>query len=381
MSLTDLLIKKLKPPVKGQKTYFDGVQKGFGIRVSKGGTKTFVLVTGKERTIHTLGRYPDMPLMEARKRAKTVLGEVVAEKKGVRPSLSFPEARERFLADTETRTRPSTHAEYRRLLTKHFTWAKQLHTITRGEVMEAVTAVRDRPSLEQHCFVAIRTFFNWAHRHGYITQSPVPSLRFSSTSRSRVLTDEELKLVWKRAEEVGYPYGTVIKLLILTGQRRGEIAALRRSWIKDGWIHLPGAVCKNGREHDVPIGPLTKGILDAIPGNTTDLLFPARGKQETPMSNWAHLKAQFDKPMSLQPWTLHDLRRTFASKLAALGTPIHVTERLLNHVSGAISGVAAVYNRHSYSDAMRAASMLLDEHFQFVSLKASLTTESSLAQL
>ena len=98
MSLTDLLIKKLKLPEAGQKTYFDGTQKGFGLRVSKGGAKTFVLVHGKGRKIHTLGRYPDLSLMDARKKAKEVLGQVVSEKQGQVPMLSFPEVRERFLA-------------------------------------------------------------------------------------------------------------------------------------------------------------------------------------------------------------------------------------------------------------------------------------------
>ena len=362
MSLTDLLIKKLKVPEKGQKTYFDGTQRGFGIRVSKGGAKTFVLVHGKQRKIHTLGRYPDLSLMEARKKAKEVLGHAVAEKQGQVPSLTFLELRERFLADTKPRTKPSTHAEYARLLTKHFTFTKNVSSITRADIMEAITSVRHHQSLEQHCFVAIRTLMNWAVRHGYLATSPVPSLRFSPPSRTRVLTDDELKAVWHRAEEVGYPYGTILKLLILTGQRRGEIAGLRRSWITDDAITLPATITKNKREHRIPIGPQTKEIIDAISGKT-DLLFPARGtgKEELTFKGWSKSKVEFDKPISIAPYTLHDLRRTYSSNLARLGVPIHVTEKLLNHVSGTISGVAAVYNRHSYWEEMQVAVKTLDE--------------------
>lgn len=364
MSLTDLLIKKLKVPLEGQKTYFDGVQKGFGVRVSKGGAKTFVLVHGKKRKIHSLGRYPDLSLAEARRKAKEVLGKVVAEEKGEMPSLSFEEVRERFLADSAHRTKSSTHAEHTRLLTKHFTFTKNVGAITLADIMDAIKDVRHHQSLEQHCYVAIRTLMNWAVRHGYLAASPVPSMRYSAPSRTRVLTDEELRAVWHRAEEVGYPYGTIIKLLILTGQRRGEIAGLRRSWITDDAITFPAGFTKNKREHKIPIGPLTKDIIAAIPG-TTDLLFPARGaeKQQLPFNGWSKSKAEFDKPLGIPEWTLHDLRRTYSSNLAKLGVPIHVTERLLNHVSGTISGVAAVYNRHSYWEEMREVVATCAEQF------------------
>ena len=112
--------------------------------------------------------------------------------------------------------------------------------------------------------------------------------------------------------------------------------------------------CKNKREHRILIGGLTKQIFENIPGET-DLLFPARGRAETPFSGWSKAKREFDAPLSIPQYTLHDLRRTYSSNLAKLGVPIHVTERLLNHVSGTVSGVAAVYNRHTYAEEMRAA--------------------------
>jgi integrase len=153
---------------------------------------------------------------------------------------------------------------------------------------------------------------------------------------------------------VGYPYGTIVKLLILTGQRRGEIAGLRRSWITDDAITFPQGFTKNRREHRIPISPLTEEIIARIPG-VTDLLFPARGteKKVLPFNGWSKSKTEFDAPLGIPEWTLHDLRRTYSSNLAKLGVPIHVTERLLNHVTGIISGIAAVYNRHSYWEEMR----------------------------
>jgi integrase len=182
----------------------------------------------------------------------------------------------------------------------------------------------------------------------------VPTIRFQSVSRTRILTENELTSIWHRAEEVGYPYGVLIKLLILTGQRRGEIVGLRRSWISKDTITFPVGFCKNKREHVIPLGAMARSIVDGIP-NDGELLFRARGQTDTTFSGWSKAKAQFDEPLSIAPYTLHDLRRTYSSQMAALGTPIHVTEKLLNHVSGTLSGVAGVYNRYSYATEMRSA--------------------------
>jgi integrase len=364
MRLTDLLIKRLKPPKPGatkQVTYFDDQQKGLGIRVSVGGTKSFIVMYGKRRKLRTLGRYPTLKLAEARRKAKQLLGEVVATRDGDRPSLSFSEARERFLEDARMRTRASTYTEYARLLNKHFLFSKPVIGVTRQDIANVIEGLRESPSTAAHAFMAIKVMMNWAEARGLIQASPVPAIKFKQSSRSRVLTDDELRAVWKRAGEIGHPYGTVVKLLVLTGQRRGEIAALRRSWIKDDAITFPTSITKNKREHRIPIGPLTNEIIESIP-DTGELLFPARGKPDQPLNGWAKAKREFDKPLSFSNYTLHDLRRTYSSNLAKLGVPIHVTERLLNHVTGTISGVAAVYNRHSYWSEMVEAVRVIDSY-------------------
>lgn len=371
MRLTDLQIKKLKPPEKGQKTYFDASLSGFGVRVSQGGSKSFVVMYGEKRRLKTLGRYPDLSLKEAREQAKHVQSEPklkdTADHAKLR-SVSFSDARERFLKDTEARTKQSTVDEYRRLLTKHFKFTKSLSDLTRSDVMKVIEQLTTTPSEKQHAFVAVRTMMNWCCRHGLVELSPVPPLRIQQTERSRILTDDELKMVWQRAEQVGYPYGTLVQLLILTGQRRGEIAGLRWSWICKGIIVFPEGFTKNKREHSLPIGVRTQAIISTIPKQvideqTSDLLFPARGKLDTSISGWSKYKKAFDKPLEIAPYTLHDLRRTYSSNLARIGAPIHVTEKLLNHVSGTISGVAAVYNRHNYFEEMRDAIHLFEDEF------------------
>jgi integrase len=173
--------------------------------------------------------------------------------------------------------------------------------------------------------------------------------------RVRVLSEAELRAIWNACEAT---FGTIVRLLILTGQRRGEIAALQPSFISDDAVTLPARLCKNNREHTFPIGPMTRTLLAPVIITTeTALLFPARGKPTMPFNGWGKCKAQLDKKSGVANWTLHDLRRTFATQLAALGTPIHVTERLLNHISGTQSGIVAVYQRHTYMDEMRAAVM------------------------
>ena len=217
--------------------------------------------------------------------------------------------------------------------------------------MRVIELISKTPSEAKHAFVAIRTMMNWCHKQGLIETSPVPPMKFKQVARSRILTDDELAQIWQRAEYVGYPYGTIIKLLIVTGQRRGEIAGLRWSWIDKEKIVFPEGFTKNKREHRIPIGPLTKKLLLTVPKHT-DLLFPSRFEDEKPFNGWAKCKRHFDGGLAFSDFTLHDLRRTYSSNLARLGVPIHVTERLLNHVSGTVSGVAAVYNRYSYWDEM-----------------------------
>lgn len=189
----------------------------------------------------------------------------------------------------------------------------------------------------------------------------MPPLSFTTPARSHILSDVDLAAVWCRTNEIGYPYGNIIQLLLLTGQRRGEIAALRRSWIEGDLAVFPAGFTKNKREHRLPLSPVAQEVLRALP-NTGDLFFPARGAEGREFNGWGKSKQRFDKPLEVAPYTLHDLRRTFSSNLARLGTPIHVTEKLLNHISGTVSGVAAVYNRYSYLDEMRRAVAHHDDH-------------------
>jgi integrase len=141
---------------------------------------------------------------------------------------------------------------------------------------------------------------------------------------------------------------------------------MRRSWIEGDTVVYPQGFTKNRREHVLPLGAHAMQIVAGLP-NGGDMLFPARGGKDRPFSGWSKSKHAFDKAIDVPDYTVHDLRRTFSSIMARIGTPIHLTEKILNHVSGTISGVAAVYNRHSYIDEMRAAISAYETHLASLS--------------
>lgn len=363
--LTEVTIRAVRAASAGEQIdYWDTRTPGFGLRVGSR-TKTFVVKRANRRI--TIGRYPDLSLAEARNQAKRLLAQ-----QRVEPSTITFEAALTLFLETHCahRHRERTASEHKRLLTKHLLPSlrnKRVADITTHHISAVLDRLTATPSEANHVFKSARTFFRWAIRRAFIQISPLQAAQMPrrETARSRVLSEAEIRSVWSAAETQGYPHGTIVQLLILTGQRRGEIGALRWEHIaeKEHAIIFPAALTKNGREHRIPYGALVARLLEYIPGEF-DLLFPARGKPKKPFNGWSKSKASLDRISGVNGWTLHDLRRTFATNLAALGVAPHVTERLLNHVSGTISGVAAIYNRHAYIEEMREAIRRWEERLE-----------------
>ena len=370
-TLTDLSLRSLKPPPNGQITYWDKSLSGFGVRVSRGGTKSFVVLSGAHRRWTTIGRYPVLKLSEARTAAKQLLAEHTLGK--VRPkNITFEEAARRFLEASRQKNKPKTTNEYERVLKRHFRLGKtHLADVTRQEVMRRVEKLKNTPAQQNYAFVTARTLLRWAVKHGYLERNPIEGLSppAKKSARSRVLSNDELGTVYRAARVYPYPYGPILALLLLTGQRRGEIAALRWDWIDTTaqTITLPATLTKNKHEHTFPYGAKTEEIIAELP-RIGDCLFPARcshvrGTPTTVFNGWGKAKPLFDATLDdVASYTLHDLRRSFSSCLASLGTPIHVTEKLLNHISGEVSGVRAVYNRYSYLPECRQAIAAYERH-------------------
>ena len=257
--LTDTAIRNLNLPATGTSTTWDSLA-GFGIRCSAGGTKAFIVLVGSGRR-KTIGHYPIISLSDARTEAKRIFAEVTLGTHQ-KNTTTFGTALSLFYETySKQRHRPRTAAENKRVLEKHF---KPLHqktfeNIRARDIHTILDNLKDTPSEAEHTFRVARTFFNFALKRRLLKENPCAGIDEppKGKPRERVLSDEELAKVWHRAAEVGYPYGAIVQLLILTGQRRGEIAALKRGWIGEHTITIPAAIAKNGRESTIPFGPLT----------------------------------------------------------------------------------------------------------------------------
>lgn len=357
--LTDITIRNLTIPEHGQEDHWDATLPSFGIRCSQGGSRTFILLKNKRRIV--IGRYPIISLQQARTEARRRLAEFTLGH--VKPcSMPFDEAVELYLSTNFADAKKTTAYEARRLLSVVFLPVfrkKALEVITTQDIIAVLDPIltSGRPSAARHAYAQIRAFFRWALSRRYIDASPLQWLKppAKATKRDRVLSEIELAKVYVAAQSWGFPFGHIVLLLIMTGQRRGEIGSLKWDYIdfQNLTVTLPATATKNKVEHTFPITEETARFLKSLP-RLGPYLFPARGS-DGPFCGWSRVKASFDKSAGVSDWGLHDLRRTFSTRLALLKVPPHVIERILNHVSGEISGIAAIYNRWSYLPEMREA--------------------------
>lgn len=319
-NLTHLAIDKLKHPESGDVKVWDTVVLGFGVRVTSR-RKSFFVVKGANRKLTTLGKYPDLSLQDARKAAMRILAsdDEPVDQTPLRDVIHT------YLVDCRERLRPRTVLEYRRHL-------EEAPDILLGELKRTSVA------LDAHRTASWKAFGSWCVKRELLSKNPFQHIEAKNGVRSRVLTDDELATIWRYDHE---PFATFLKLCILTGQRRNEITSILPEWVQGDTITIPADVAKNGREHSIPFNLLTARYL----------------QQHRRFIGFSKAKARFDRLHPLAHWTLHDLRRTFATIHARIGTPIHVVEAMLNHRSGTISGVAAIYIRHDFMREARAAAL------------------------
>jgi integrase len=250
---------------------------------------------------------------------------------------------------------------------------RRLDEIGKRDVLDLIDDIADRGVLltANKTFAALRTFYNWAIGRDIIAASPCAGLKKPNpeNSRERVLTDAEIRWLWRACEDIGFPFGPVAKLLLLTGTRREEARGL-----SERELNLPArlwtiaaARTKNGIEHEVPLSDAALDLLGAVPRlrNTAGLLFTTNGRSAS--SGFSRAKRRLDALMlqyareeagadaEIAPWRLHDLRRTVASGMARLGISLPVIEKCLNHVSGSFAGIVGVYQRHQFKDEKRTA--------------------------
>jgi integrase len=347
MKLTDLIVKSL--PIG---KHFDSTTPAFGIRVGKN-RRTWIVMKGKERQLIRLGHYPALSLAEARTKGKQLL----AATQFTHERVTFQQAYDLFCNIYLPAKKPRTQYDYKRVLKRHYLptlAAKRVDAIT-SHMTTAITdgLVRTPAELIQATSVG-KTFFKWCIRRHYLTISPLQSAELPRPKkRKRVLTDEELKAVWSAATMFGGVYGALVKLIILTGLRRQECAALEITWVQPDRVTLPIHITKNSHEFCFPIGPTAQQLLESLKTNW-HLLLPTIPYGPLPFNQFSKMKKEFDKLLNIAPYTLHDLRRTYRTNLARLRVPKDVAERLLNHRS-ARSELEEIYDQFDHFEEMQEA--------------------------
>jgi integrase len=324
---------------------------------------------------YTLGSYPALSLKDARELAAKALRGVAEGRDPGREKILARAAKaesvdrvvEEFLERHVRRSnRPRTAQETERLLRQHVLprWrGRMVHEITRRDVLDILDRVVDggAPIAANRVLAAVRKFFNWCVARDILAASPCAGVKppTAERARDRVLTDDELRLVWQAADKLGGTFGPLVKLLALTGQRRDEVAQMRRDELSlDArlWT-LPPARTKNNQPHEVPLSKASLAVLQNVPHTPgSPFVFTTNGGA-SPASGYSKNKRRLEAllPSDMPAWRLHDLRRSCASGMARLGINLPVIEKVLNHSSGSFAGIVGVYQKHSFADEKRRA--------------------------
>ena len=408
--LTEKAVEKFAPVAGKRLEVFDTYLPGLALRVTEQGSKSWSIMyrvagegernnRGKLRRL-TLGQYPLLDLKTARERARLALDSA---DRGDDPAVKRESEFERRARGTVARvvvdyieTYAKRHQkEWRageRLLEAHVVpaWGdRQLDGIRRKDVRQLLSLVssevarssasaaakRGKPFTPERAELSgtsaarelrkhLSKLFNWAVDEDLMESNPMFGMRDKALKyvpRKRVLSRDELQQVWDAAGAVGYPFGTMVRLLILTGQRRSEVAELERRWLRDDLdgvelaVEIPEDRYKTGQPHVYPLSAPALAVIRDLPKwNGGDCLFTTTGGRR-PVSGFSKAKARLDAKIAeagrkaglpeMEPWTVHDIRRSVDTHMARLGVPQEHIERVLGHV---ITGVAGTYNRYSY---------------------------------
>jgi integrase len=359
-ALTDRSVASMKVPATGQLDVFDQGYHGLALRLSYAGSRSFVLFHtqhGKTRRI-TLGTYPAMTLSEARevwRQARN--GQLPTMTAVSAPAVTFEAVFEEWLARDQAGNKSARESEMR--IRKHVLpyWrTKNVTAIGRRDVLDVLDRIVDSgaATMSRRVHAILHRLFAWAVGRGIVTANPLTGIEKhgAETRRERVLSDAELVKVWNG--DAGDPYSAAIKLLILTGARKAEIGELKWSEVdlEAGTITLSNGRTKNGKAHIIPLSQPARQILAAMP-RVGDYVVTLNGSK--PVNAWDTAVEKLRADSGVAEWHVHDLRRTVATGMQKLGTPLPVTESVLGHVSGSRAGVVGIYQRHDYANEKRAA--------------------------
>lgn len=371
--LTEARITKLRcEPGQKDAMTFDTEQRGLAVRVVAAGSKTYLVQYSQGGRKHRvpLGSTDAISLAAARSAAAGIMGQVAH---GANPAIARKAAAEKakvealreqmtlskLVGDWErlhlSGKRPRYQAEAVKALKRAFAdwWAKPADKLLRKDVIKVIDGLP--ASMARATAAYGRACFSWGIKREAVEANPFEALAVKAvTKRERVLTDQELAEVWRAASQTVAPFGPIVCLLLLTGQRRDEVGGMAWSEISDDlktWT-IPPERTKNGKASIVPLAPAATELLHArmtaVRQNRQGLVYPGEGGK--PFGNWSKSKAALDKAAGVAEWRLHDLRRTVATGFQKLGVRLEVTEAVLNHVSGSRAGIVGVYQRHDWAE-------------------------------
>ncbi|MGC6473000.1 MAG: tyrosine-type recombinase/integrase [Parvibaculales bacterium] len=374
--LTNRLVVAAKPPEhKRYEMLWDSEVKGFCCRVSKSGTKTFLVerrikASGKIKQL-TIGRVPEWSAEQARERAKEILRDFdqpdyLEKTLQKQHALSLEQAVERYIAshlfDKSAQHRNNTASYLRRFIVPQLKDIK-IEKLKRQQLMPIFDkAKRDISSQSANAlWRATSGFLSWCLRQELIENHPLQGIKppAKNISRNRVLTLDELQAIWSASEHLSPLWKGFIRLLILTGQRREEVAGMCKAEISDNWWRIPAHRTKNERENLVF---LTQLAVSQMPKSEHNLIFTTTGT--TSVSGFSKLKKRLDRLSGVEGWRMHDIRRSFVTHLNEMQQPAHIVEACVNHISGTRAGVAGVYNRAEYREQRQEAFTQWSEVFE-----------------
>ena len=359
--LTALAADKLTVK-SGRKDFFDPAYPGLALRVSDTGRKSWVYFYRiKNGKVHqrrmTLGTYPAMDVAAAHDAWRVAFDLVQAGRDPAvadtsLPPMSFEGVTEEWLKRDQAGNRSGNiiASRFRNYVLP--AWQGRLITdIDRRACLDLIDTIADsgKVILARRIFSHLHRLFVWAIGRGIIEVNPLQHAEKpgEEVSRDRVLTDAELVKVWAAAEKLSPSYRDALKLLVLTGARKQEIAGLRWTEVGDGVITLEGERTKNGKAHVIPLSSTARSIMEHATKRHGTYIFPTANG--TPCVNFSKAKEILDRETGVTGWTIHDLRRTVATGLQKLAVPLPVTEAILGHSGGSRGGIVGVYQRHDYA--------------------------------
>jgi integrase len=362
--LTDLAVRKARPEAAAY-LLWDALRHGLALRVQPTGAKAWVVIysrQGRPRWLH-LGSANAIGLANARTMAAKAMLAVAegkdpaAEKKAERGVGTFADLHLRYL-EGHAKRRNKSWRQGETLVSRYAIprWGRlQASTITRADV-KALMASIEAPVLANQVLAAVSAVFTWAVREEILPANPAKLVaRNPVRSRERVLSDSEVPMFWAAFDDAGLIASTALKVILLTGQRPGEVAHMRREHIKDDWWEMPGEPVpslgwpgtKNARAHRVWLSAPVRTILAELAPDDASTGFVFAGPRGGPVTGLDGAMRTACRKLGAERATPHDLRRTFSTTVTSLGFGRDALNRLTNHREG---GIASVYDRHSYAD-------------------------------